>query len=155
MSRLVTWLTDWDQPIPDTMRDHVNAGHGDSHGPIEFSGDVGSDLPGMPSVGEVNALARARDPAFETQWLELLAAHHRGAVESRRDRGGRRPLCCRCHPGPCDHHGSAGRASPASNNFSRVDRPQLLAHARSIRGHAVPDCTRELRHGAIGTRPGS
>ncbi len=78
---LATWLGDWGYPVPDTMRDHVNAGHGDGSGPKEFSGEVGADLPGMPSAADFDELATLDGAAFETRWLTLLAEHHRGALE--------------------------------------------------------------------------
>lgn len=51
---LTFWLTDWEQEIPETARDHVNAGH------------HGTELP-----DELEDLSGA---AFETAWVELFLA---------------------------------------------------------------------------------
>jgi uncharacterized protein (DUF305 family) len=60
---MVDWLTEWDQPVPETMRDHANA---HSHEGEE------SDLEELESLsgGE-----------FEQQWLEMMIEHHEGAIE--------------------------------------------------------------------------
>ncbi|WP_182481573.1 DUF305 domain-containing protein [Nocardioides immobilis] len=75
---LTTWLTDWDQPAPETIRDHANA-HADERGEVvEVPGD---DLPGMPDHAELEALEELDGPEFEQRWLELMVAHHEGAIE--------------------------------------------------------------------------
>ncbi len=61
------WLTDWDEPVPETMRDHVNAGHGDEHVPEELT-----------------ALSEATDSEFQGLWLAMMIEHHEGAVEMAR-----------------------------------------------------------------------
>lgn len=71
---LVDWLQDWSQPVPETMRDHANA-HGD--GDMEMD----SDMPGMMSAEEMEALGAAQGPAFERMWLEMMIEHHEGAIE--------------------------------------------------------------------------
>lgn len=70
---LVDWLTEWDQPVPETSRDHANA-HG---GGMEMD----SDMPGMMSHEEMQALEDAGDAEFEPMWLEMMIKHHEGAVE--------------------------------------------------------------------------
>ena len=75
------WLTDWDEEIPETMRDHSNAGH-DMHGDIGDSMDgMASDLPGMMTADEMNALQDASDAEFQAMWLEMMIEHHAGAIE--------------------------------------------------------------------------
>jgi uncharacterized protein (DUF305 family) len=71
---MVDWLNDWDQPVPETMRDHVNA-HGD--------GEMGmdSDMPGMMSEEEMAELEAAQSAEFEQMWLEMMIEHHEGAIE--------------------------------------------------------------------------
>ena len=71
---MVDWLNDWDQPVPETMRDHVNA-HGD--------GEMGmdSDMPGMMSEEEMADLEAAQSEEFEQMWLEMMIEHHEGAIE--------------------------------------------------------------------------
>lgn len=71
---LVDWLQDWSQPVTETMRDHANA-HGD--GDMEMD----SDMPGMMSAEEMEALGAAQGPAFERMWLEMMIEHHEGAIE--------------------------------------------------------------------------
>jgi uncharacterized protein (DUF305 family) len=71
------WLTDWDKPIPETVRDHANA-----H--VEGGDDMGSDgseMPGMMTDEEMSELARAQGPEFEDLWLEMMIEHHEGAIE--------------------------------------------------------------------------
>ena len=67
------WLTAWDQPIPETVRDHANA-HGDGN-----SADVA--MPGMLSAGEMDELEAARGPEFRRLWLSLMIEHHEGATQ--------------------------------------------------------------------------
>lgn len=71
---MVDWLNEWDQPVPETMRDHVNA-----HG----GGEVETDpqMPGMMSSEQLDELGSARGAAFEQLWLEMMIEHHRGAIE--------------------------------------------------------------------------
>ena len=70
---MTDWLTDWDQPVPETVRDHANA-HGD--GEVETD----SDMPGMMSEEDMHQLETARDAEFEEMWLEMMIEHHEGAV---------------------------------------------------------------------------
>lgn len=58
VEQLITWLNDWDQQIPETVLDHVNAGHGDEHA-------AGSE--------EVAGLEAASDEEFEARWLAAIA----------------------------------------------------------------------------------
>ncbi len=71
------WLTDWDEEVPETMRDHANADGdmGDSMAGMD------SDMPGMMSAEDMTALADASDDEFQTMWLEMMVEHHRGALE--------------------------------------------------------------------------
>lgn len=80
---MTDWLVDWDEEVPATMRDHSNAGHGD-HSAAEamegMEGTGGSDMPGMLTVQQLGELEEASDAEFEDLWLELMIAHHEGAV---------------------------------------------------------------------------
>jgi uncharacterized protein (DUF305 family) len=70
---MVDWLADWDQPVPETVRDHANAhgeGGGDDH-----------DAPGMLSADDLSELDELSGAAFEERWLELMIEHHEGAVD--------------------------------------------------------------------------
>jgi len=73
------WLTDWDEDVPATMRDHANAGHDmdDMGGSME---GMDSDMPGMMSADDMTALKGASDAEFQTMWLEMMVEHHEGAV---------------------------------------------------------------------------
>ena len=84
---MVDWLVDWGEDVPATMRDHVNAGHGDhgEHGDAADSMEhTDADMPGMMSAEEMNALADASDAEFEDLWLTMMVEHHEGAVEMAR-----------------------------------------------------------------------
>lgn len=69
------WLVAWDEPVPETVRDHANShggGHGEGHGEAE--------MPGMMSPAQMTALEEASDAEFERLWLEMMVEHHEGAV---------------------------------------------------------------------------
>lgn len=80
---MVDWLTAWDQSIPETVRDHVNGGHGDDHGDMGMDGM--DDMPGMMSADDMADLADASAAEFEDLWLEMMIEHHEGAVEMSED----------------------------------------------------------------------
>ena len=75
---MVDWLTDWNEEVPETMRDHGNAGHGDSD-PAEQMQDM-DDMPGMMTAKEMTALADAPDDEFQQMWLTMMIEHHEGAL---------------------------------------------------------------------------
>jgi uncharacterized protein (DUF305 family) len=70
---MTTWLTAWNEEVPETSRDHANA-HDEGH-------DAGIDLPGMMSEEEMESLETASDAEFENIWLEMMVEHHEGAIE--------------------------------------------------------------------------
>ena len=74
IEQMTDWLTDWDQPIPETVRDHANA-HGD--GEMEMD----ADMPGMMSTEQMAELEAAKGAEFELMWLEMMIEHHEGAIE--------------------------------------------------------------------------
>lgn len=74
------WLTEWDEEIPETMRDHPNAGHDDGDMGDSMEG-MDTDMPGMLSAEDMNALQDAPDDEFQTMWLEMMVEHHTGALE--------------------------------------------------------------------------
>jgi uncharacterized protein (DUF305 family) len=74
------WLQDWDEEIPETMRDHSNAGH-DMEGMGDSMEGMESDMPGMMSGEDFEELENASDADFQTMWLEMMIEHHEGAVE--------------------------------------------------------------------------
>jgi uncharacterized protein (DUF305 family) len=79
IEQMADWLEDWDQPVPETSRDHANA-HADEHGGDDGA-EMDADMPGMMSAEEMDALEKASGEEFRTMWLELMIEHHQGAVE--------------------------------------------------------------------------
>lgn len=88
---MTDWLVEWGEEVPATMRDHVNAEHGDhgDHGTDDDSdggtdggtdGDVHGDMPGMMSADQMAELEAAPDADFQRLWLEMMVEHHEGAV---------------------------------------------------------------------------
>ena len=74
IEQMTDWLTDWDQPIPETLRDHSNA-----HG--EGGMEMDPDMPGMMSAEEMSDLEAAQGDEFQQMWLEMMIEHHEGAIE--------------------------------------------------------------------------
>lgn len=68
------WLTDWNEKVPATMRDHANAGH-------DMGESMGAGMPGMMSADDMSSLKHASDSEFQTMWLKMMTKHHEGAVE--------------------------------------------------------------------------
>jgi uncharacterized protein (DUF305 family) len=79
IEQMADWLEDWDQPVPETSRDHANA-HADDHGGDDGA-QMDADMPGMMSAEEMDALENASGEEFRTMWLEMMIEHHQGAVE--------------------------------------------------------------------------
>ncbi|MFC6286025.1 DUF305 domain-containing protein [Nocardioides sp. GCM10027113] len=74
---MADWLTSWEEPVPETMRDHANA-HGDGGHP---DGTDHRDMPGMMSDEELDGLESAAGESFEEMWLDMMIEHHEGAIE--------------------------------------------------------------------------
>ena len=74
---MADWLEEWDEPVPETSRDHANA-HGDG-------GEMDTDMPGMMSAEDMAALEEAPEAEFQDRWLEMMIDHHEGAVEMAED----------------------------------------------------------------------
>ncbi|WP_167880319.1 DUF305 domain-containing protein [Nocardioides guangzhouensis] len=69
---MVDWLAEWGEPIPETIRDHVN-----SHG-----GHGGAASDEMKDMAEdVEELEQASDAEFQERFLELMIEHHEDAVD--------------------------------------------------------------------------
>lgn len=73
IEQMTRWLTDWQQPVPETVRDHTNA-HGGN-------GGIDEDMPGMMSTDDMAELEAARGDEFQRMWLEMMIQHHEGAIE--------------------------------------------------------------------------
>ena len=74
------WLTEWDEEVPETMRDHGNAGH-DGGDLAESMAGMDTSMPGMMSAEQMTELEESSDDEFQTLWLEMMVDHHTGAVE--------------------------------------------------------------------------
>ena len=70
---MADWLQDWDQPVPETVRDHANA-HGDGM-------EMDAGMPGMMSAEQMRTLEAAQGIEFQDMWLEMMIEHHQGAIE--------------------------------------------------------------------------
>lgn len=68
VQEMTAWLTSWDKPIPETVRDHVNAGHGDKH----------SDDHAAASE-DLARLEAAKGAEFEELWIDLMVENHEEA----------------------------------------------------------------------------
>jgi uncharacterized protein (DUF305 family) len=73
---MARWLTDWDEDIPETVRDHANADK-----PMDEMDHGDGDMPGMMSAEDMSALKAVPDDQFEQMWLEMMIEHHEGAIE--------------------------------------------------------------------------
>jgi uncharacterized protein (DUF305 family) len=82
------WLTERDEEVPADAEDGTDGGHGEHAG-----------MPGMATAAQLDDLADARGTAFDRQFLELMIAHHQGALtmvsELREDGGGVEPAADR------------------------------------------------------------
>lgn len=78
---MADWLTKWGEDVPETMRDHANAGH-DMDDKSDTMDDMGhGDMPGMMTSEDMDELENASDSEFQDMWLEMMIEHHEGAVE--------------------------------------------------------------------------
>lgn len=80
IEQMVDWLTAWDQPVPETMRDHANA-----HDTGEHQDSDHESMPGMMSEDDLARLEDAQGDEFESLWLEMMIEHHEGAIEMAQD----------------------------------------------------------------------
>jgi uncharacterized protein (DUF305 family) len=80
---MTDWLTQWGEPIPATVRDHVNS-EGDGHDMEGMGDDTGMDMPGMMSEEEMADLEAASDADFQDMFLTMMIEHHQGAIEMAR-----------------------------------------------------------------------
>jgi uncharacterized protein (DUF305 family) len=88
IEKMVDWLTAWDEPVPETMRDHVNAEDSDGMGGHDMGGmDDESDpgMPGMMTDEDLADLESAHGQEFEDMWLKMMIEHHEGAIEMAKD----------------------------------------------------------------------
>ena len=81
---MTDWLTQWGEPIPATVRDHVNADDDHDMEGMEEGDDMGMDMPGMMSEEEMADLEGASDAEFQDMFLTMMIEHHEGAIEMAR-----------------------------------------------------------------------
>jgi uncharacterized protein (DUF305 family) len=78
---MADWLTEWGEKVPETMRDHANAGH-DMDDMSDNMDDMGhGDMPGMMTAEDMDDLENSSDAEFQDMWLTMMIEHHEGAVE--------------------------------------------------------------------------
>jgi uncharacterized protein (DUF305 family) len=85
IEKMVDWLTECDQPVPETMRDHANAEDSDGMSGHDMNDETDSDMPGMMTDEELANLEAAQGQEFEDMWLEMMIEHHEGAIEMAQD----------------------------------------------------------------------
>ncbi len=71
IEQMTTWLTDWDQAVPDpnaTMDDNMD-------------GAGGMMMSGMMSDADMDRLDNATGSDFDRMFLEMMIRHHEGAIE--------------------------------------------------------------------------
>ena len=78
---MADWLTKWGEEVPETMRDHANAGHDMDDMADDMDDMDHDDMPGMMTADDMDALENASDSEFQDMWLEMMVEHHEGAVE--------------------------------------------------------------------------
>ncbi len=71
------WLESWGEPVPETG---FATGDGHAHGGDLPGTGMDTSMPGMMSDAEMSALADAPPTSFGDQWVEMMVAHHRGAL---------------------------------------------------------------------------
>ena len=76
------WLRQWDEPVPETG---FATGDGHTHDSGTHGDGEDTDMPGMLSPAAMDRLAAAPDRAFERMWIEMMIAHHEGAVSMARE----------------------------------------------------------------------
>jgi uncharacterized protein (DUF305 family) len=78
---MTDWLAEWGEPIPATVRDHVNAEDGEHDMEGMDEDDTGTDMPGMMSDEQMAELEAASDAEFQDMFLTMMIKHHEGAIE--------------------------------------------------------------------------
>ncbi len=65
IEQMTTWLTDWDQSVPDAEADMGGSG----------------GMSGMMSETDMDGLRAATGSGFDRMFLEMMVIHHEGAIE--------------------------------------------------------------------------
>ncbi|REJ86054.1 MAG: DUF305 domain-containing protein [Acidobacteria bacterium] len=81
ISMMQDWLRERGEQAPDPLSADEASGHAGHGGRHDGHGDDGEHLmPGMLTAAEMAQLAAAQGPDFDRLFLELMIAHHRGAL---------------------------------------------------------------------------
>lgn len=83
IEEMADWLVDWGEEVPETMRDHSRAGHGDTDMRESMEG-LDHDMPGMMGPDDFEELDGSADDRFQEMWLTMMIEHHEGAIEMAR-----------------------------------------------------------------------
>ncbi|WP_027502934.1 DUF305 domain-containing protein [Rhodococcus sp. UNC363MFTsu5.1] len=68
IAQMTGWLTEWGVPTMAAGMSHADMGHGDGGG--------------MMTADQMTQLEQASGAEFDRAWLEMMIAHHQGAVDS-------------------------------------------------------------------------
>lgn len=97
---MATWLVTNDQAVPavagevgvdlqalgaQVLEDDTHEGHADDHG--DGHGNASHDMPGMATPEQMAALAAASGREADLLFLELMIAHHAGAIDMLNEHG--------------------------------------------------------------------
>jgi uncharacterized protein (DUF305 family) len=106
LDQIERWLTDRGEEVPE---EDAAAGHDEHDDDQDHQG-----MPGMATAEQLDRLEQARGPAFDRLFLELMIAHHQGALTM-----------------VDDLRASGGGIEPAADRFARdVDADQNVEIAR-------------------------
>lgn len=72
IARMSGWLTGWGAPVPAT--------DGSDGSDMSGMSGMGGDTGGMMSAQQMTDLGAAKGPAFDQMWVQMMIAHHEGAV---------------------------------------------------------------------------
>jgi uncharacterized protein (DUF305 family) len=79
IEQMTNWLESWGQPTtPPASPSTPGTGHSM---PGMDHGTGGSTMPGAMSAEQMSQLEQASGTAFDQQWLSMMVAHHRGAID--------------------------------------------------------------------------
>lgn len=72
IARMSGWLTGWGAPVP--------AADGSDGSDMSGMSGMGDDTGGMMSAKQMADLGSAKGAAFDQMWVQMMIAHHEGAV---------------------------------------------------------------------------
>ena len=75
IAMMTQWLTSWGAPVQ--MPGTTDGGIGMDHGDMDMGGLSAS---GMMTAQDMDTLGMATGTDFDTMWLQMMIAHHQGAI---------------------------------------------------------------------------